>query len=143
MRVWFYNNGGIGLICLHSHYNLDICILQFDNQLEKLCQCYRVLQNLCTRNVPTSSKCYDRAVLLWSSLLFWLLLFQIRKGLGSSRFCCKDSAKPCMCAHEYSECRNPNQSNSSQSTYHFPKFALEFRLLPSNKGPAIPCISLS
>ena len=23
--------------CLHSHYNLDICILQFDNQLEKLC----------------------------------------------------------------------------------------------------------
>ena len=37
MRVWFYNNGGIGLICLHSHYNLDICILQFDNQLEKLC----------------------------------------------------------------------------------------------------------
>ena len=27
-------------------------------------------------------------------LLFWLLLFQIRKGLGSSRFCCKDSANP-------------------------------------------------
>ena len=23
MRVWFYNNGGIGLLCLHSHYNLD------------------------------------------------------------------------------------------------------------------------
>ena len=29
-------------------------------------------------------------------LLFWLLFFQIRKGLGSSRFCCKDSAKPCI-----------------------------------------------
>ena len=28
-------------------------------------------------------------------LLFWLLLFQIRKGLGSSRFCCKDFAKLC------------------------------------------------
>ena len=26
MRVWFYNNGGIGLICLHSHYNLDISL---------------------------------------------------------------------------------------------------------------------
>ena len=24
-------NGRIGLLCLHSYYNLDICILQFDN----------------------------------------------------------------------------------------------------------------
>ena len=44
-------------------------------------------------------------------LLFWLLLFQIRKslgGLGSSRFCGKDSAKPVFtvslvlyCSDEY------------------------------------------
>ena len=33
MRVWFYNNGGIGLICLHSHYNLDICILNLTTNL--------------------------------------------------------------------------------------------------------------
>ena len=32
-------------------------------------------------------------------LLFWLLLFQIKQGLGSSRFCCKDSAKPMHALH--------------------------------------------
>ena len=55
MRVWFYNNGGIGLICLHSHYNLDICILQFDNQPAKLCNamfCCKDSALSCNHHLP-------------------------------------------------------------------------------------------
>ena len=52
-----------------------------DNQPEM----YRVLQNLCNRNVPNQLKMIE-LYCCGPGLLFWLLLFQIRTGLGSSRF---------------------------------------------------------
>ena len=52
MRVWFYNNGGSGLICLHSD---NICISQFDNLQNSVLpySCPQCLQYK-TNTTPTS-----------------------------------------------------------------------------------------
>ena len=105
MRVWFYNNGGIGLICWHSYCNLDICSLttNLQNSVQGFAES---LQQECSKpaqNVMIELYCCG------PGLLFWLLLFQIRKSLGS-RFCCKDSAKLCI----RSNCPYPAHSYSNE-----------------------------
>ena len=67
--------------------------MHFDNQLANrntgFCRIFA------TGMFQTSSKCYDRAVLLWSRPIVLATTLPNKEGSWSSRFCCKDSAKPC------------------------------------------------
>ena len=79
---------GLQFLCILASINLSWLERVKVNRGTGFCRIFA------TRKLQTIWNCYDRAVLLWSRPI--VLDTTSSKGLGSSKFCCKDSAKPCI-----------------------------------------------
>ena len=94
MRVWFDNNGGLASFVCIVTTTLTFAFYSLTTNLKNSGFC----RIFATRMFQTSSKCYDRAVLLWSRPIVLATTLPNKEGswvLGLQGSVAKDSAKPC------------------------------------------------